>query len=486
MGILAKWFGRKRPRVRLLSKQERSEDDVWIRSRWDSARTNRLNQEHWRWAQGNTINRDLLDDLPTLRARCAYEASTNPMLEGVVNTYATDVVGRNGPTLQIESDDDRFNTEVEAVVASVMERPDPDVQLQLPEMLRMWVRSLCTSGDYVAQEFTADRVGVPVSIGIRCIESCRLDTPPDRASDNNVVFGVHTNKNGRVLRYYVRERESAHGTYMSHKYTPIPPDLLHLNFQMLEPGQVRGVPWLASVLDVAADLRQYDGHVMEAAKSAAANAIVWYSNHPDVELDYSEIPTQQSIERGQQVYATPGWTPHTVDATQPATQYVDFRKERMREFGRPFNMPLMMVLLSSADSNFSSAHYDGAIYIRGVQYVQNWIERVTLNMYVSKIVREMTLGSVVQVPDRWRPVWTWPVPPYADPKKHYDSLRARLEDGVIAPQDVCAAYGTDWETVVAKRRRAAEMLDDAGLPPMPTNAGSGQMQQQEDPQDATA
>lgn len=487
MGILSRLFGRKRKTVHRsrMQRQDRGNSEpITIRSRWDSARTNRLNQEHWRWAQGNPINRDLLDDLPTLRARCAYEASTNPMVEGVVNTYATDVVGRLGPTLQVESDDDRFNNEVESVVREIMERPDPDVQLQLPEMIRMWVRSLCTAGDYVAQEITTERPGLPVSIGIRCVESCRLDTPPELATSDNVVFGVETNKSGRPVRYWVRERETATGYYVNYKYTPIPPDLLHLNFQMIEPGQVRGVPWLASMLDVAADLRQYDGHVMEAAKSAAANALVWYSNHPDVEFDYSEVPTEQTIERGQQTYATPGWTPHTVDATQPATQYVDFRKERMREFGRPFNMPLMMVLLSSADSNFSAAHYDGAIYIRGVQYTQSWIERVTLNMYVKKIIREMMLARVFSAIPQHNLVWTWPVPPYVNPKQHYDALRAQLEDGVASPQDVCAAYSRSWETVVAQRARAQQDLAEARLPSLPTNSGrgSGQQDQEQDQQ----
>lgn len=443
--------------------------------RWDGAKTTRLNRDYWHPATSNSINWDLANDLPTLRARCNYAVSNHPIVEGVVNTIASDIAGKHGPSPQVESDDEAFNDTMETALNAVLATPDPDVpNMGSAEMIRMWVRSLCSSGDFAFQEYTADRMKSEfTTLAIRCIESIRVDTPPELAYNDNVVFGVEHDQRGRVIRYYVRERESAYGQQISYRYEPIPPDMFHLNFRLLEPGQSRGVPWLASTLDTIANISQYDDYVMEAAKSAANNAVFMTATNPDVEFDSDVIPTEESIERGTTKYMTPGWTFNTIAATQPAAQYVDYRHERLREFGRPFCMPLMMILLSSADSNFASAHYDGQVYIRHIQDIQSWIARTTLKWIERKIFREVTLVRGMTPPRKWKTNWTWQVPPYVNPKDHYEALRMQLEDGMVGPNEVMSAFGRDPETVVASRKRYQEMLDAAELPPPPVNLGSG-------------
>lgn len=443
--------------------------------RWDGAKTTRLNRDYWQDAFSNTINWDLAQDLPTLRARCNQAIANNPIVEGVVNTLASDVAGKNGPVAQVESDDDAFNDAVEMAIADVMAMPDPDVpNMGAAEMIRMWVRSCCGSGDFAFQEYTADRErSVRTTLGLRCIESIRVDTPPELAYDQNVVFGVEMDDRGRTVRYHVRERQSAYDLKVGYKYEPIPPDMFHLNYRILEPGQARGVPWLASALPVIADVDQYDGYVMEAAKTAADNAVLMTATHPDAEFDFDTLPTEDKIKRGTTKYMTPGWAATTVEATQPTTQYVEYRHERLREFGRAFCMPLMMVLLSSADSNFASAHYDGQVYIRHVQDIQSWIARTTLQWIVKKIVREVSLSRATPSPRRYRVNWTWQVPPYVNPKDHYTALRMQLEDGMVDAREVMAAFGRDLDNVVASRQRYQQMLDSAELPPPPINLGSG-------------
>ncbi len=213
--------------------------------------------------------------------------------------------------------------------------------------------------------------------------------------------------------------------------------------------------------------------MLDSATSAARNAVVAHATSPDIEFDQDVIPDEQTIVRGAVNYSTPGWMTTGVDATQPTAQYKDFRHERLREFGRPFSMPLMMIILSSAESNFASAHYDGQVYVRGVQYVQDWITRSTLVGYVKKGIRELELSRVVRVPSAYKLNWTWPVPPPADPRKHAEAVRMQLEDGLISYPEALGIWGRDEETVIAQRQRTAERLAEAGLPPVPSNIGSG-------------
>lgn len=456
--------------------------------RWESAATHRLNACHWQNAHGNSINEDLAQDLETLRARSHWERYQNPMVEGVIVTHQTDVVGQEGPRLQIQSDDERFNEAVEEWWAIVYNEPDPTGRLSGPELLRLWIDSLWVNGEYLNEEVTYSREpGHPVTLGIHTFDARRLETPPEFANDPDVSFGIRlqTNMNTPTV-YYKRTRESRGNLYdapFRYEYDPLPADMVQHVYRMSEPDQLRGYPWLSPSLNVIADIRQADRYVMESVKNAAANSMYWWSNHPDAEFQDKD-GVEQSIEPGTAKFIGGGWQPAMLTPTQPAAEYRAYRHERLRELGRPVCMPLMAVLLSSADSNFASAHYDGQVYMRALEWLQSLISRKSLDKYVKKVAMELELSRVVRTPRQWNIRWTWPKPPYVNPKQMYDALRAQLEDGTASYSDVLAFYGRDEETTIAARARTQALLEAANLPALPVNYGRGNAPQEEIPQPA--
>lgn len=443
---------------------------VWSLRRWDVAKTHRLNKAHWQCAVGNSVNDDLASYLETLRTRCDYEAANNPLVEGVITTHQTDLVGRSGPRLQVQSDNERYNDLIESAWQEFFAMPDVNGIIGGPEAIGLWLRQLWLRGSFINVLRETDRDG-PFSLALRLVDARRLDTPPDRAGDPNVAFGVRLTQEGKPIEYYMRkpQRSGPHDIGVTYE-PPIPADAVQHRFLSLEPDQVTGVPWLATCLQVISDLRDYDSEVLEAARQAANQALYWWTTHPDA--TYYEVNETTEIERGTQQTGPPGWQPSMLNPTQPSTSYKEFRHERLRELGRPVNMPLMMVLLSSAESNFASAHYDGAIYIRGIQKLQSWIDRLTLSPLVDLIAAEVRIATNTAEPADVTYDWTWDVPPYVNPKQQYDAIRAQLEDGVISYPDALAAYGRDMETTIAKRVRANELLEDAGLPPVTTGKSS--------------
>lgn len=448
--------------------------------RWDSAETNRLNASQWKKAHGEHINRDLLEQLETLRARSSYESQNNPFVEGVINTHCVDVVGETGPALDIDSDDKKFNEEVKLGWEEFANDMSPSGNVQLPDEIKLWVRQLWVYGEYFNQETSyLDRENLngktPLRFSIQSIYPKRIDTPVEHINDERVLMGVRFNSNDRPIQYYKRVDNPARNPYRygGIAYDPIDADMMNHVFERLEVGQVRGVPWLASSLQVISDLRKHDEYVLEAAKSAAAQGIVWHTNHPDSVFQPVPDGTCYSLEKGVQTYAPAGWQPSMIEATQPTAVYQAFRHERLRELGRPVGMPLMVVLLSSADSNFSSAHYDGQIYMRFLGALQRFIERQTLNLFLRKVVAELLfIKRIKSIPPLWKSKFTWPKAPYVNPKDMYDALRAMLEDGTASYPDVLAAYGRDEETVIATRKRTNERLKEAGLPELPVNEGN--------------
>lgn len=468
------WRQRKPEGQRVLEKTTLVDEHFEVR-RFDAARTNRLNRAHWLNAHGRGINTDL-QDLPSLMARCDHEATNNPIVFGALETLETDIVGRRGPKLQVISKSNRFNERVEQAWRNVWEMPDPTGRLAGPENLRLWVRLLNVAGSYVNVFGEVNRPG-PVTFGWTTVHPRRLLTPPELAGTENTAFGITFNDSGRPITYHLAKRRGA-GKYTENLHATetqaFPAELVQHRFVADEPEQITGYPALTPCLETVADLREYDRHVMQAAKNAAAHAVGLEAWSPESVIDPDPMPTTNyEIEPGQVNVAPLGWKWASMQATQPTAQYRDFRHERLRELGLALGMPLMMVLLSSADSNFASAHYDGAVYLRRIRAMQSWIERRTLNELLDQVIVELAVAGRVVRPSDYSLRWTWETPPYVNPEKQRKADRMAVEDGAMPLDEYSASLGFEWDEVLAARERIHRELISAGLPTAPVNYGSG-------------
>lgn len=467
-----KQFG---PFTRYDSREEWAPGESFSMRRLDAARTNRLNRNHWVYAHGRSINHDLASDLPQVMARCSHEAANNPLVAGAIETVANDLVGRNGPRLQVSSPSSAFNEAVERGWKAVWSMPDPNGQLTGPECMRLWIRTLCTAGSFVNVFANVARPG-PVKFGWRTIHPRRLETPPDQAGNPLVQFGVRVNEFGRPTEYFIRKPDL--GSFAPVEFSAYREGLVQHRFESIEPEQVTGLPWLTSCLETVADLREYDRHVMQAAKNQAAHTMALEAKHPELISDPIDMTgATLSVEPGMANVAPAGYGWAPVSPTQPGAQYESFRHERLRELGLALGMPLMMVLLSSADSNFSSAHYDGAVYMRRIKSRQAWLERTTLNQFLEQIIAELVIAGEVERPDDYSFIWTWEVPPYVNPEKQRKADRMAVEDGAMPLGEYAAALGYDFDDVIEQRVREIDQLTAAGLPLPPVNSGSGQQPQ---------
>lgn len=438
--------------------------------RWEAAQTDRLNSAHWKnvgEVNLNTINADLAFDLPTLRSRCIYEAQNNPFVEGVIETHSTDVVGAGGPKLQVQSDSDKYNRGLEQIWADWFSMPDINGVLSGPEMLRLWVRQLWTCGEYLSQIVTDPAASGPVAMRLLDLHPARLISPPWTAADPFTVLGIRRTREGKPLEYFISDPLPFGAFTLSYgNFTSFDPRYILHEFKVVEPGQARGIPWLAPALPTISDLRDFDTQVLDAARAAADWSVYLYSDHPDAPFFNANESTQ--IERRTVSTLPPGWRPSEVKSEHPAQNYLDFRKERQREIGRPVGMPLMTVRLGSEDHNYSSARYDGKVYWRSLDVVQSGIGSKALTRLAKLVAQEAELaGALPKRPANARFDWTWQPPVKGDPEKEYEAYLAALEIGAMDLSDVAAEQGTDLETLIAKRKRTAEMLTVAGLPPAP-------------------
>lgn len=474
-GFLSRLFGKSRPAA--VAEAAPSEPEVIVVNRYAAAENTRWNRAQFRNAHGQSINNDLAAQLPTLMARCSYEYAMNPMFEGVVNTFKDDVVGCEGPTLQVSSDDQAFNEIVEDAWRTVFADPDPSHRIGGPESMKCWVGALLLAGSYVNVQTTTRRAGSPILFGWRSVHPRRLVTPPGMGGDQNVAFGYRFDDNGAPIEYYIDRGRTYHGiSFAGVEYDTIPAAAVQHCYMHVEAEQLTGAPLMASGLETAADLRQLERYVLESMKNCAANTPGLQANNPEAMSDPDPTPTSGELcyEPGQVPVAPKGWAWVSMTPTQPSAQYLDYRRQRLSELGRPIHMPLLVVLLTAADANFSSAQYEGTVYSDGVACMQSFIQRRTLNPFVMALINELALRRGVRVPKKFELVWTWNVPAHANIEKFVKAIRSMIEDGLIAPSQAAAMLGQNWEKVVAARKRCLDDLRAAGLPEPPVNIGNQQ------------
>lgn len=444
---------------------------------------NRLNREHWHNAHGQSINNDLSLRLDSLEARSAYEYSTNPDFEGVVNTFKDDVVGRDGPLLQVISDNDEFNNAVEAGYREVFADPSPSHLCGGVEDMKTWVHGLLIAGRYYNVLTNVKRPGSRLTFGWRSVHARRFKTPAELAGNPQVAFGCrYDDSTGEPIEYYL-QRPHRTGAFqsLSGEYDTIPAAAVQHVFIPVEAEQLTGYPMMASALDTAADLRELDKYVLESMKNAAANSPYLENMDPTRALDPDPVPESGlRYETGEVSVAPAGWSWKSPTATQPTAQYLPFKHEKLAELGRPIHMPLLVVLLSAAEANFSSAQYEGTVYADGIAGVQGTIERRSLNPIVlNGIIPEVLFRKRIRPPKEFQLVWTHNVPAHANIEKFVKAIRMMVEDGLISQAQGSALLGYDFEKVVASRAKCRDLLKKNNLPEAPANAGNAQQEPSE-------
>ncbi|MEO9590886.1 phage portal protein [Rhodopirellula bahusiensis] len=436
--------------------------------RWDGARTDRLNEAHWAGALGQTIDSNLAMDLPTLRNRCVHEYHNNAIVQGLVETHSADIVGPEGPSLEVLSDDDRFNSAFESRWREWTEICDHNSELHLDDILRLWVRSVWHSGAWLGQETTDDTDSpFPATMRLHDVHINRLDTPWHMHGDRMVAFGVRRTRSGRPLQYYVRKPECfGPHQYDSGEFEMLPPEAVFHGYIRTESHQGAGFPLLAAALPAIAQLRDYDQSVLDAAQLAADKS-GWFVNKDltGEKFEPEDAKTMETTHRRMSSRAAPpGWEYVNTDATHPTAQYVEHRRERLAELGRAAAVPLMLIRLDSSDHNYSSARFDHQGYCWHIKWWQSWLKKSVLNRTARSLARVLSLaGDIGRLPRGLKFQWNWTPPPQGDPVKERSAERMGLQNRTLTFAAACRAQNLQEEDVIRSWARTFKRLKDAGF-----------------------
>lgn len=402
--------------------------------------------------------------------RSRYEVSNNPFLFGITNNNADDLVGANGPTLQVQTDKAAYNRAVEAAWKEWCQEVD------LTEKLRTTKLAKTVDGEGFLVLKTVSDLESPVKLFPCDVEADQVTTPAPTNIAELWVDGLTLHPiTGRPTYFHVLRHHP--GDFYFPDLNPFSVDkiparyVLHW-FPKFRPGQVRGVPVFTPSLDLFTELRSFRRAVLGAAEIAADFAAVLEQDRQigavdesddDQELDaFKRVP----IERKMMTALPPGAKMNQFDPKQPQTTYEMFQEKCLGEACRPLGYPLNLALGTSQKFNFSSAKLDHINYRNGLITERTQCETAILNRLFRMWYEEAVLTGTIPAYNGMvlPPIeWHWPGFEPLDPVADAAADHERLAHGTLTYREFWARRGYDWKDVLAQQAAEQSEIERLGL-----------------------
>jgi lambda family phage portal protein len=436
---------------------------------YDLAKPSKDHERHWSEANGlaavSAVTPGMRD---LLRRRCRYECLNNPYARGLTITRARDVVGVQ-PRLSLLTPDAQFNSFVESEYREWCDQTRIGQKLRLLELVRG--RDGEAFGLFYANR-ALESQGLP-SVDLKLIEADQVAHPwgnpwwKNKTGDD----GVECDRDGNPTAYHIlRMHPGDHrGLTGLGEADRVPAsDLIHW-YQAERPGQLRGVPELASAMPLFAFLRRITLATLAREEVAASMAATLESDMPVGDGEEWEPFEKIMIERGVMLTLPAGWKLNQMQTDRPAAAFGQFVDAILREIGRATGTPFGIVAGDSSKYNYSSARLDHTGYYARIEcdrdaYRTNVLDRLFARWWAE--FRLMYPQAILawdrpRLPPR---KWHFDASPSIDPLKEANAGQAALLSGRTSLTALVSAEGRDVEEVIAELARERDAFLAAGLP----------------------
>ncbi|GAA0569498.1 phage portal protein [Caenispirillum bisanense] len=444
--------------ARLISR--RSLDAAAGGRRWDGAR------------QVPSANAAVTAGAGTVSQRAVHAYLNNPVIRNAVNTYAANAVGTGiWPKSRHPSEPERRRLDDAFTDAAA------DIDVAGRHDLA-GVQRLATVGVIVHGEaFIRLRMSGTGDLRVQMIAADQVDRTlhRDLAEGGNIRSGIEFDADGRPVAYHVLP--AAPGDMLaplSWNHVRVPAsEILHV-FEAMEPGQVRGLSWLASVLLKAKEVDEYEDAQLVRQKVAAllAGFLVDATGAAEAfEGTRSGSILETGLEPGTLKVLPPGFD---IKFSEPAEigETTEFLRTQLRAIAAGLGITYEQLTGDLSGVNYSSIRA-GLVEFRRKVDVFRWtvlvpqLCRPLWDRFITlRVLRgEIPAGAFERDRRAWLacdwnpPAWEW-----VDPLKDIQAETAAVEAGFKSRSQVVAALGEDAERVDALRAEDEARAKRLGVP----------------------
>ena len=454
---------------------------------------------NWLTGEGSA-DADTVPELPVLRSRSRDLRRNVPTATGAIATQITNVVGdglrvrpgvnrrRLGLTREQAAEWNRLAKEEFELACRTA---DYTRVHKFGEMQALALGSKLESGDvFVLFRFRQDE-GDAYGVKLQIIEADRCSNPNNHADTDTRVAGVETNKNGVVIAYHFSDGHPGDIRRKHLKWRRVParykdgrPIVIHL-YDRLRPGQSRGVPYLAPVIEAIKQLGDYtDAEVTAAVVSAMFTVFVKNSGSND---DDQPLPHDGERADGEQKSdLAPGAILNlygkeeiqTANPGRPNPVFDAFVKSFMQQIGVALELPFEL-LIKHFEASYSASRAALEMAWQSFRKTRAWLAGNLCQAYYEAVITEAIVRGRIEAPGffddpiiraAWlQAEWIGPVKMSLDPKKDAEADKLDIENKTkTREQIVTERTGGNVEAKIEQLGHEQTLITAAGLPAQST------------------
>lgn len=365
---------------------------------------------------------------------------------------------------------------------------DADGKLTFYGIQGLCARTIAESGEVlIRRRRRRSRDGLTVPLQLQVLEPDHLDTTRDFVDPqgNRVIQGVQYDALGRRVGYWLFPEHPGETIRSSKGYTSqlIPAeDILH-PFELLRPGQVRGIPWGCAVLIMLRDFDEYqDATILKQKIAACFAGFIEDSEFSDVvasaaaatsDIDTLEPGTLEQLPPGKKI--TFGSPPRNED-------FDPFTRTVLSGVAMGYGISYETLTGDYRGSNFASARM---AWLRERENFLTWHEDMAIPGICQPVWSWFTMASAFTGQDlsAVRSSWTPPRKAMVNPTEEIKAQREGIRSGLTTWSETARENGWEAEELASELAKDFERLDKLGLvldcDPRRTS-GQGQAQAVED------
>lgn len=462
----------------------------------------RRSLKEWRTSSGDA-DADISADLPTLRERSRDLARNAPLAVGAISTCLSNVVG-TGLKLQARIDREAlgFSDEQAAAWENQAEREfrlwaeskecDRSREMNFHMIQEVVFRQTLENGEIFVSLPRIRRAGSPYDLKLHLIEADRVCNSNSQKNTSTLIDGIEKDANGAPVRYHILNQHPGSNQLDYRKLTWIKvdaygaktalPNILHIK-RITRPGQTRGVPYLAPVIEPLKQLDRYTEAEIMAAVISAMFTVFIKSDTGDfpgfdpknlgVETGATATDKDIKLASGAILALGRGESIETANPMRPNSAFEPFVQAVLEQIGTALEIPYEIIVrhFSSSYSASRAALLEAWRFFRCRRV---WLAEMFCQPVYEVFLYDAVAAGRISAPGFFSDpiirkaycgaVWQGDAPGYIDPAKDIEAAAKRMELKLSTlDEETALITGGDMEKNIPRIAHEIKMLNNAGL-----------------------
>ena len=406
---------------------------------------------------GGDANAALDTSLKSLRDRSRDLRRNSAYARRAIDVTTSNVIGKG---ISTQSSDVNTNINFQEWVES--KSFDYQGRNNLKAMQRLIMDAVHESGEVLIRRRVDASLKYPFQYQV--LESDFLDTTKTiSVNGNKIIQGIEFNSSGKILGYHLFENHPGSiDTDFSLTSNFVDASEIKHIYRQERPGQVRGIPWLSSVIIRMKDLGDFEDAQLVRQKIASCfTAFVQDISADCMDEDSESGSFGEILEPGIIEELPPGKT--VTFADPPSVEnYKEFTSSQIRAIAMGLGLSFESFSGDLSETNYSSGRKG---HLEMTRNIDSWRQQIIIDQMLDEMVDDFILMSLLLGfnVDKKTFSHTPPMREMVDPTKELPAMILAVRAGLSSRSETIRAMGKDAAKVYEQLDEDNKLADSLDL-----------------------